>query len=230
MKITYYELYDNRFDSIPKELEGRKFSSFDLAIGAVKKVYKPFRKNGGGGLLDSLDYLVIYGQDTRQTITDYKKVRGKTEKVPVYKTETYTKVIQDYSEYNTNKTGFYSGNTSKDKKGYFVTKIGEVQEKIDTEKSEISWQAPVLIQFWNAERKYSPEVKQEGLPYSPAKSEVVNELAISEWLPIYYTPAGNYKSRSEFYIDPLSCGRYDVCKEYMLTDSFGISKVEIEIE
>lgn len=228
MKVTYYEIYDNRYDSIPKELENRKFSSFEGAIRALKGCYKPFR-NCGENLICDLDELVIYEQETQQVVIDYKKVKGKKEQIPIYESETYTKVVKSYLEYNTNKSGFYSGNTSKDKKGYFITKIGEVQETIDAKESQISWQAPVFVQFWSAERKYSPEVKQEGLPYSPAKSEVINELAISEWLPVYYTPRG-FCSRDKYYIDRLSCGQWEVCCDYTLTDSFRISKVEIEIE
>lgn len=227
MKVTYYELYDNRCESIPKELEDRKFSSFNLAISAIRKVYKPFR-NGGENLFSSLDDLVIYGQDTQQVVIGHRKTRRKKELTPIYESETYTKVVKSYLEYNTNKTGFYSGNTSRDKKGYFITKIGEIKEEIKD--NQIVWQAPVLVQFWSAERKYSPEVKQEGLPYSPAKSEIVNELAISEWLPIYYTPGGSFRTNSKYYIDRLSCDRYEACRNYMLTDSFWISKVEMEIE
>lgn len=228
MKVTYYEIYDDRYDSIPKELENRKFSSFEGAIKALKVSYKPFR-NCGENLICDLDELVIYGQETQQVITGYKKFRGsKKEPIPIYETETYTKVVKDYSEYNTNKSGFYRGDNTK--KGYFITKLGEVQETIDIKESQISWKAPAFVQFWSAERKYSPEVKQEGLPYSPAKSEVINELAISEWLPVYYTPRGNFSSRDKYYIDRLSCGQWEVCCDYTLTDSFRISKVEIEIE
>lgn len=229
MKVTYYEICDNRYEFITQELNERKFSSFDGAIKAIKEHYKPFR-NVGENFFSSLDDLVVYGQETQQVVTGYKKVRGKKELTPIYESETYTKVVKNYSEYNTNKSGFYSGNTSKDKKGYFITKIGEIQETIDPEDSEISWKAPVLVQFWSAERKYSPEVKQEGLPYSPAKSEIVSELAVSEWLPIYYTPGGSFRTNSKYYIDRLSCDRYEACHDYTLTDSFRISKVEIEIE
>lgn len=209
-------------------MEGRKFSSFDSTINAIKKAYKPFNGKTGENLLGDLGYLVVYGQDTRETIVSHRKVRGKKEQIPIYESETYTKIIKDYSEYNTGKSSFYSDNTSNGKKGYFITKFGEIQESIKD--NQITWEAPALIQFWSAERKYSPEVKQEGLPYSPAKSEIVNELAISEWLPIYHTPAGSYSSRSKFYIDQRSCGQWEVCKRYMLTDSFSISKVEMEIE
>jgi hypothetical protein len=103
--------------------------------------------------------------------------------------------------------------------------LGVIQEEVN--KDGINWKAPVLVQFIAAERVYSPEIKEAGKPYSPAKQEVIEKGPVSDWLPVYIVGEGR---SSSYVIDQKSRGTWDSCKQYFLTDYVSVTHTELVIE
>lgn len=225
MKISYYTTIDHyRYGQIPKSLEDRNFATFDKAVEAIKANYKPFEHPYLSVVLSKTD---VWGMVPQQEFSHFEKPRKK--EGPVYKTVEYPGIIKNYDKFNCPKADFYKHNgygwEKRDFDGFYNLKLGEIQEKIDED--GINWKAPVLVQFVAAERVYSPEVKEAGKPYSPAKQEVIEKEPVSDWLPIYVVGEGR---SSGYVIDEKSRGIWTPCKQYFLTDYVSVTHNELVIE
>lgn len=225
MKISYYFIDDRyRYQNIPKSLEDRNFATFDKAVEAIKANYKPFEHPYLTLALDKTD---VWGMIPQQEFSHFEKPRKK--EGPVYKTVEFPGIVKNYAKFNCRKVDFYKYNgygwEKRDFDGFYNLKLGAIQEEVN--KDGINWKTPVLVQFIAAERVYSPEIKEVGKPYSPAKQEVIEKGPVSDWLPVYIVGEGR---SSSYVIDQKSRGTWDSCKQYFLTDYVSVTHTELVIE
>ena len=216
MKITYYTADSTRYHSIPKEISEVNFATIERAFQTVKSHYKPFQSPWFS--IKSFSKAEIWQEKEVQVVTGYRKY--KKEQIPIYETQKVWNPEINYHDYNTPESEFLNKGT----KGFFKLKIGDIKEEI--EETEILWSAPVLVQFWSADRIHTPEIKKPGEPYQPEKKEIVNQKAISDWIPVYYK--SEYRENN-FYLDKLSGRMWDNIQPYLLHDSIYFSKNELEI-
>lgn len=200
MKIIYYYV----IHVIPSELDAKNFNSLSLAFNAGKKYYIPYNENTVCKSYESVsldNWKIFHDVERERTILDTykKKERARKEKYIAKEVKAdytpYAFTKDDFTNIIKSEYGYENRRKFPDAKGYYLLKTGDVTIKEDIDKKLLTWSTPVLIQFWSADIVQTKEIKEAGKPYSPAKDEVLNEKAISDWIPIYVNEYDEWGSK-----------------------------------